>query len=356
NYLDSVRGELKEEFKEEVKVDLTKEMKFDLKEEMKADLKEEMKNELKEEMREELKKKCVKSSKKKCVSKFKTCLLIMVSRVVLPARQKQSKEEMKADLKEEMKNELKEEMHEELKKKCVKSSMKKCVSKFKTCLLIMVSRVVLPSRQKQSKAAYNGTLVDKYGSDPANHPIYDDDLWKKCVRDDMKGGLFGFTDPKVVHRITSILKTMFNGSWTTWKEVHKSGRDELWAHFKEGFSDVLVQEAWENSMKKHYSDIMSKARNESVKLAKAASVQFEGADCTILKPYNREWIKSKHWVDMIERVWKTEKWLNKAISGIPRSKTLTIIFKSSISLKLLGSRSRNTSGGGLRVVSSLRKL
>nr|GFD53293.1 transposase, Ptta/En/Spm [Tanacetum cinerariifolium] len=41
-------------------------------------------------------------------------------------------------------------------------------------------------------AAYNGTLVDKYGSDPANHPIYDDDLWKKCVRDDMKGGLFGW--------------------------------------------------------------------------------------------------------------------------------------------------------------------
>ncbi|GKC74128.1 hypothetical protein Tco_1120011 [Tanacetum coccineum] len=55
NYLDSVRGELKEELKEEMKVDLKEEMKADLKEEIKADLKEEMKNDLKEEMREELK-------------------------------------------------------------------------------------------------------------------------------------------------------------------------------------------------------------------------------------------------------------------------------------------------------------
>ncbi|GKD01701.1 hypothetical protein Tco_1171975, partial [Tanacetum coccineum] len=41
-----------------------------------------------------------------------------------------------------------------------------------------------------------------------------------------------FTDPKVSRKITSILKTMFNGSWTTWKEVDKSARDEFWAHFK----------------------------------------------------------------------------------------------------------------------------
>nr|GEU38650.1 hypothetical protein [Tanacetum cinerariifolium] len=41
-----------------------------------------------------------------------------------------------------------------------------------------------------------------------------------------------FTDPKVSRKITSILKTMFNGSWTTQKEVDKSARDELWAHFK----------------------------------------------------------------------------------------------------------------------------
>nr|GEW23914.1 hypothetical protein [Tanacetum cinerariifolium] len=134
-----------------------------------------------------------------------------------------------------------------------------------------------------------------------------------------------FTDPKVVHKITSILKTMFNGSWTTWKE-------EL---FKwEGLSDVLVHDAWENSMKKRYSDIMSKAINKSVKLAKAAGVQFEGADCTILKPYNLEWIKSKHWEDMIDRVWKIKKWLNKEISG---SKNQNTVKEGSVSKHCVGS-------------------
>ncbi|GKA54716.1 hypothetical protein Tco_0753665 [Tanacetum coccineum] len=55
NYLDSVRGELKEELKEEMKVNLKEEMCEELKEEMKNELKEEMREELKEEMHEELK-------------------------------------------------------------------------------------------------------------------------------------------------------------------------------------------------------------------------------------------------------------------------------------------------------------
>nr|GEV71455.1 transposase, Ptta/En/Spm [Tanacetum cinerariifolium] len=106
---------------------------------------------------------------------------------------------------------------------------------------------------------------------------------------------------------------------TTWKEVDKSGCHELWAYFKElfkweGLSDVLVHDAWENSMKKRYPDIMSKARVELVKLEKAVDVQFKGVDCTILKPYNPGWIKSKHWEDMIDRVYKTKNWLNKATS------------------------------------------
>nr|GFB81165.1 transposase, Ptta/En/Spm [Tanacetum cinerariifolium] len=47
-------------------------------------------------------------------------------------------------------------------------------------------------KSERVAAAYNGALVDKYGSEPANHPIYDDGLWKQCARDDMKGGLFGW--------------------------------------------------------------------------------------------------------------------------------------------------------------------
>nr|GEV05930.1 hypothetical protein [Tanacetum cinerariifolium] len=97
-------------------------------------------------------------------------------------------------------------------------------------------------------------------------------------------------------------------SETNTEVVDKSGRDELWTHFK--------------------------ARNESVKLAKADGVQFEGADCTILKPYNPEWIKSKHWEDMIDRVWKTKKWLNKAISC---SKNQNTVKEGSVSKHCAGS-------------------
>ncbi|GJZ61904.1 hypothetical protein Tco_0618041 [Tanacetum coccineum] len=46
NYLDSVRGELKEELKEEMKVNLKEEMCEELKEEMREELKEEMRAEI----------------------------------------------------------------------------------------------------------------------------------------------------------------------------------------------------------------------------------------------------------------------------------------------------------------------
>ncbi|PWA53944.1 hypothetical protein CTI12_AA409290 [Artemisia annua] len=50
NYLDSVRGELKEE----LKVELKEERKNELKEEIREELKEQMREELKEEMRAEI--------------------------------------------------------------------------------------------------------------------------------------------------------------------------------------------------------------------------------------------------------------------------------------------------------------
>ncbi|GJT52540.1 hypothetical protein Tco_0978697 [Tanacetum coccineum] len=46
NYLDSVRGELKEELKEEMKVNLKEEMCEELKEEVREELKEEMRAEI----------------------------------------------------------------------------------------------------------------------------------------------------------------------------------------------------------------------------------------------------------------------------------------------------------------------
>nr|GEZ28796.1 transposase, Ptta/En/Spm [Tanacetum cinerariifolium] len=70
-----------------------------------------------------------------------------------------------------------------------------------------------------------------------------------------------FTDPKVSRKITSILKTMLNGSWTTWKEVDKSARDELWAHFKNHLDSVRgeLKEELNEEMK---VDLKEEMKNE----------------------------------------------------------------------------------------------
>ncbi|GKE73941.1 hypothetical protein Tco_1535982 [Tanacetum coccineum] len=76
-----------------------------------------------------------------------------------------------------------------------------------------------------------------------------DPLKRKMITLDSRG----FADPKVSHMLSVILKNMFNGSWTTWKEVNKTARDELWAHFKRFFqwevvTNVLVREVWEDTL------------------------------------------------------------------------------------------------------------
>ena len=43
---------------------------------------------------------------------------------------------------------------------------------------------------------------------------------------------YRFADAEVSRMLTVILKNMFNGSWTTWKEVNETARNELWVHFK----------------------------------------------------------------------------------------------------------------------------
>ncbi|GJS02440.1 hypothetical protein Tco_0318948 [Tanacetum coccineum] len=80
-----------------------------------------------------------------------------------------------------------------------------------------------------------------------------------------------FTDPKVVRKITSILKTMFNGSWTTWKEVDKSGHDELWAHLKNYLHSVrgeLMEEVkvdFKEEMKVNLKEEMKAGLKEEMK-------------------------------------------------------------------------------------------
>ncbi|GJZ09130.1 transposase, Ptta/En/Spm [Tanacetum coccineum] len=83
---------------------------------------------------------------------------------------------------------------------------------------------------------------------------------------------------------------------------------------REVVTDVLVCEVWEDTMKNRYPNIMLKARNELIKIAQLAGVQFDGSDFSVLKPYNPKWIESSYWEDMIDRVWNNAEWKMKSKS------------------------------------------
>nr|KAJ0196420.1 hypothetical protein LSAT_V11C700360690 [Lactuca sativa] len=109
----------------------------------------------------------------------------------------------------------------------------------------------------------------------------------------------------VIRAIACILKTMFDGPWTSWKKVDKEHHDAMWEHFKGLYvwpeaTDVLARKVWEDCMKKRFPDIMRRAREESLKLAKAANVNasLEG-DLNLLKEYHPNWIKKEYWEKMI---------------------------------------------------------
>ncbi|PWA89856.1 Transposon, En/Spm-like protein [Artemisia annua] len=154
----------------------------------------------------------------------------------------------------------------------------------------------------------------------------------------LDGGRFTAT---VILMIIYIFKNKFNGSWTTWNEVNRFARDELWALSKAFFqwevvSDVLVREVWEDSMRKLYPGLMSMAKGESIKMAQLAGVEFNGSDFSVLKPYNPEWIESSYRKDMIDRVWNTKSKLWKhhggsiAISQLKRRLVRCLIFTFSV--------------------------
>ncbi|XP_052621920.1 uncharacterized protein LOC111879154 isoform X2 [Lactuca sativa] len=125
----------------------------------------------------------------------------------------------------------------------------------------------------------------------------------------------------VIRAIACILKTMFDGPWTSWKKVDKEHHDAMWEHFKGLYvwpeaTDVLARKVWEDCMKKRFPDIMRRAREESLKLAKAANVNasLEG-DLNLLKEYHPNWIKKEYWEKMINEVWTTSKWKRLSQSG-----------------------------------------
>nr|KAJ0197898.1 hypothetical protein LSAT_V11C700360680 [Lactuca sativa] len=116
-----------------------------------------------------------------------------------------------------------------------------------------------------------------------------------------------FTDQiSMIRAITCILKTMFDGPWTSWKKVDKEHRDAMWEHFKGLYvwpeeTDVLARKVWEDCMKKRFPDIMRRAHGESLKLAKAVNVNAS------LEEY---WEKK-----IINEVWTISKWKRLSQSG-----------------------------------------
>ncbi|KAL7612442.1 hypothetical protein Lser_V15G05553 [Lactuca serriola] len=85
-----------------------------------------------------------------------------------------------------------------------------------------------------------------------------------------------------------------------------------WDPYK--YTDEVIHSAWTEVMKSRFSDTMTNARKESVKLVKAKNVNASG-DMYLLKPFNPKWIRSKYWEKMIDEVWNTEKWKRKSESG-----------------------------------------
>ncbi|KAL7594280.1 hypothetical protein Lser_V15G29465 [Lactuca serriola] len=69
-------------------------------------------------------------------------------------------------------------------------------------------------------------------------------------------------------------------------------------------------------MKKRFPDVMRRAREASLKLAKAANVNasLEG-DLNLLKDYRPNWIKKEYWEKMINEVLTTSKWKRLSQSG-----------------------------------------
>nr|GEV35111.1 putative ribonuclease H-like domain-containing protein [Tanacetum cinerariifolium] len=95
------------------------------------------------------------------------------------------------------------------------------------------------------QAAYNGTLVKKHGSDPANHPIYADDLWKKCARDDKNGGVFGWGSMlDLKYTMTSTPSTTrYTGAPSSGsKDVQEELKEEMKVDLKEEMKAGLKEE------------------------------------------------------------------------------------------------------------------
>ncbi|CAI9299560.1 unnamed protein product [Lactuca saligna] len=166
------------------------------------------------------------------------------------------------------------------------------------------------AESQPSSSVRGSNILEQVPSNPSKRKFIEVDSKKE------------FTDQiSVIRAITCILKTMFDGPWTSWKKVDKEHRDAMWEHFKGLYvlpeeTDVLARKVWEDCMKKRFPDVMRRAREASLKLAKAANANasLEG-DLNLLKDYRPNWIKKEYWEKMINEVWTTSKWKRLSQSG-----------------------------------------
>nr|GEV61919.1 hypothetical protein [Tanacetum cinerariifolium] len=117
----------------------------------------------------------------------------------------------------------------------------------------------ITSKSERVAASYNGALVKKYGSDPANHPIYDDDLWKKYAEDDMKGGVFGWgsvSDPQYTLTSTpSNTGASSSRSKDVQEEIKADLKEEMKNELKEEMREDLKEEIREELKEEMHAEI-----------------------------------------------------------------------------------------------------
>ncbi|CAI9270912.1 unnamed protein product [Lactuca saligna] len=110
--------------------------------------------------------------------------------------------------------------------------------------------------QPSSSSVRGSNILEQVPSNPSKRKFIEVDSEKQL------------TDQiSVIRAITCILKMMFDGPWTSLEEE----------------TDVLARKVWEDCMKNRFPDIMRRAREASLELAKAANVNASVEDGSVSK-------------------------------------------------------------------------
>ncbi|PWA52139.1 Nucleic acid-binding, OB-fold [Artemisia annua] len=119
--------------------------------------------------------------------------------------------------------------------------------------------------------------LHKYGSDPASHPVYDDDLWKQCAGDDMKGGVFGWGSMSYPqYTMTATSTTRYTGAPSTISKDVQNYLDSIRGELKEELKEemkVELKEEMNNELKEEMREELKEEMREELKEATRAEIQ-----------------------------------------------------------------------------------